>query len=129
MDVLPPPDYPPINPSEYPCIPTRTPLATLEKIRTAFDSGDIDKFRNDLDSVTSPAGDFDICDLHGIMAEAINRDDAQFIKELLDRGLPMDPSYASQATRVKAKSALGVFIASGWDINQPMSELRPPILG
>lgn len=63
------------------------------------------------------------------MAEAINRDDAQFIKELLDRGLPMDPSYASQAIRAKAKSSLGVFIASGWDINQSMSELRPPVLG
>lgn len=63
------------------------------------------------------------------MAEAIKRDDARFIKELLDRGLPMDTLYASQAVHAKAKNALEIFIAGGWDINEPISELRPPVLG
>lgn len=129
MDVLPPQDRAPISPSEYPRIPTRTPLTTLEKLRTIFVSGDIDGFRDVLNSVSSSIGAFDICDLHGIMAEAIKRDDARFIKELLDRGLPMDTLYASQAVQAKAKNALEVFISSGWDINEPISELRPPVLG
>ncbi|KAJ5670177.1 uncharacterized protein N7477_005540 [Penicillium maclennaniae] len=129
MDVLTPPECPPLTPSEYPRIPTRTPLATLERIRKIFISGDIKKFRDDLDAISSTEGNFDICDFHAIMVEAITRDDAQFTKELLDRGLPPDTLYVSQAVRVKAKHALGVFISSGWDINQPMSELKPPVLG
>lgn len=79
--------------------------------------------------MSSSKGVFNICDLHAIMAEAIDRDDAKFIKELLDRGMPMHSSYASQAIRSKAKGALKSFIASGWDINQPISELKPPVLG
>ncbi|KAK9851474.1 hypothetical protein MYU51_009815 [Penicillium brevicompactum] len=128
MNVLPPPDRAPISPSEYPRIPTRTPLATLEKLRTIFFRGGIDEFRDVLNSVSSSIGAFDICDLHRIMAEAIKRDDARFIKELLDRGLPMNTSYASQAVQAKAKNALEIFISSGWDINEPISELRPPVL-
>jgi hypothetical protein len=63
------------------------------------------------------------------MIEAIKRDDVQFIKELLDRGLPMDPLYALEAVNAKAKDALEVFLKNGWNINQPMSELKPPVLG
>ncbi|EED11695.1 hspc200, putative [Talaromyces stipitatus ATCC 10500] len=109
MDVLPPPDYPPVHPSEYPQIPTRTPPATLEISRTCCD--------------------FDICDFHAIMIEAINRADVQFIKELLDHGLPMDSLYALEAVGAKRKDALEVFLKNGWDVNQPISELKPPILG
>ena len=72
-------------------------------MRTVFDSGDIKKFWDDLDSVSSATGDFDIRDFYVIMVEAVRRDDVQFTKELLDRGLPMDPLYASQTIRVKAK--------------------------
>ncbi|RHZ43194.1 ankyrin repeat domain-containing protein [Aspergillus thermomutatus] len=129
MDVLPPPDYPPIKPSEYPQIPTRTPPATLDKLHAFCVSGDIQKFREVLDSPSSSSEGFDICDFYAIMIEAIKRDDAQFIKELLDRGLPMDPLYALEAIKVKGKDALKVFLQNGWDINQPVSELKPPVLG
>ena len=63
------------------------------------------------------------------MVEAINRDDLQFIKELLDRGLPMDPLYALEAVKTRGKNALEIFLQSGWNINQPISELKPPVLG
>lgn len=129
MDVLPPPDYPPINQSEYPRIPTRTPSAILEKMQSFCVSGDFRQFRSDFDAISSSQGDFDVCDLSAIMVEAIERDNALFIKELLDRGLPMDPVYASQAIRAKAKNALSIFIQSGWNINQPISQLKPPVLG
>ncbi|PLB53809.1 putative hspc200 [Aspergillus steynii IBT 23096] len=115
MEILPPSDDPPIDPSEYPVVPTRTPLATLESMRTLCVRGDIQQFRENLDAISSSPGDFDICDFYTVM--------------LLDRGLPMDPIYASQAVRDKAKDALTVFIQRGWDINQPMSELKPPVLG
>lgn len=47
------------------------------------------------------------------MIEAIKLDDVQFIKELLDRGLPMDPLYTLEAVKVKGKGALEVFLQHG----------------
>ncbi|PYI31596.1 ankyrin repeat protein [Aspergillus indologenus CBS 114.80] len=129
MDVLPPPDYAPVQPSEYPQIPTRTPPAILEKLYASCVSGDIHRFRDILDSQSSSPEGFDICDVSAIMIEAIKLDGVQFIQELLDRGMPMDPLYALEAVKVKGKDALGVFLQNGWDINQPISELKPPILG
>lgn len=129
MDVLPPPDYPPVKPSEYPQIPTRTPPVTLEKMHASCVSGDIQKFREILDSQKASVESFDICDFYAIMIEAIKRDNTQFIKELLNRGLPMDPLYALEAVKVKRTDTLKVFLQNGWDINQPMSELNPPVLG
>lgn len=129
MDVLPPPDYPPVQPSEYPQIPTRTPAATLENLHASCVSGDIQKFREILDSQSSSSEDFDICDFYAIMIEAIKLDDVQFIKELLGRGLSMDPLYALEAVKVKGKDSLEVFLQNGWNINEPISELKPPVLG
>lgn len=129
MDVLPPPDYPPVNSSEHPQIPTRTPPATLEKMCALCVSGDIQKFREILDSPSSSSEDFDIGDFYAIMIEAIKRDNAQFIQELLHRGLPMDLLYALEAIKAKANDALKVFLQNGWDINQQISELGPPVLG
>ncbi|KAI9040135.1 ankyrin repeat domain-containing protein [Aspergillus affinis] len=128
-DVLPPREYPPVQPSEYPQIPTRTPLATFEKVHASCVSGDILKFREILDSQSSSEEDFDICDFHAIMIEVIKLGDSQFINELLDRGLPMDPLYASAAMQVNGTDALAVFLQNRWNINQPMSELKPPVLG
>ncbi|KAJ5641190.1 hypothetical protein N7490_005190 [Penicillium lividum] len=131
MDVLPPSEVPPISPSKYPPIPTRTPSAILEKLRALCVNGDIKGFVKVFDSLrpNPRSEDFDICDLYGVMIEAIKRDDTQFIKELLHRGLPMDPLYVFEALEVKSKSALEIFIQYGWDINQSMNELSPSILG
>lgn len=63
------------------------------------------------------------------MIEAIKPNSVQFIQELLHRGMQIDPLYALEAIQVKAKDALEVFLEHGWDINQPMSELKPPVLG
>ncbi|KAJ5640912.1 hypothetical protein N7528_000537 [Penicillium herquei] len=131
-DVLPPPEGPPVSPSEYPQIPTRTPPAILEKIRALCVNGDIQGFVKTLDLLqhsTPRSGAFDICDLSDVMIEAVKRDDAQFMKELLNRDLPMDSLYAIEAVEAKSKNALEVFLQYEWDINQPMSELRPHVLG
>ena len=63
MDVLPPPDYPPLQPSDYPQMPTRTPPATLEVLRASCVSGGIQKFREILETQSSSEG-FDICDFY-----------------------------------------------------------------
>ncbi|KAL1848418.1 hypothetical protein Plec18170_008016 [Paecilomyces lecythidis] len=113
MDILPPPDYPPVQPSRYPQIPTRTPPSTLEKLHASCVRGDIQQFREILDSQSSSSEGFNICDFYAIMIEAIKRADAQFIKELLHRGLLMDPLYALEAVKVKGKYALEVFLQNG----------------
>ncbi|KAJ6084466.1 Ankyrin repeat protein [Penicillium sp. IBT 16267x] len=103
--------------------------ALLQELHAFCDSGDIQKFREILDSSRSFPDGFDICDLSGIMIEATKRNSTPFIKELLRRGMPVDPLYAFEAIKVKAKDALEAFLNNGWDINQPMSELKPPLLG
>jgi hypothetical protein len=129
MDILPPPDYPPVNSSDYPQIPTRMSPTLLQKMNAFCVSGDLQKFREVLDSSCSFSDEFDICELSGIMIEAVKRNRTQFIKELLRRGMPVDPLYAFEAIKVKAKDALEAFLDNGWDINQPISELKPPLLG
>lgn len=41
----------------------------------------------------------------------------------------MNELYASQAVKAKAKNALQAFLQHGWDINQPMSEVKPRYSG
>ncbi|KAJ5191278.1 uncharacterized protein N7498_010263, partial [Penicillium cinerascens] len=129
MNVLPPLDYPPVNPSDYPHIPTQTPPTMLKKMHALCASGDIQEFWEILDLPRSFPDGFDICDLSAIMIEAIKRNSVLFVKELLHRGMPVDPLYALEAIKVKAKDILETFLGNGWDINQPMSELKPPVLG
>lgn len=129
MEILPPPDYPPLSPSEYPQIPTRTSATTLENLHDSFVGGDIQKFREILDTQNSSSDEFDIRDLHTIFTEAIKLDEVQFIQELFDRGYPMNALFALDAIKVKGKNVLDTFINRGWDINEPISQLQPPILG
>ena len=129
MDVLPPPDCPPVNSTDYPQIPTRTSHATLQKLHDVCISGNIQKFRQILDSRRSSEEEFDLRELSGVMVQATKRNSAQFIKELLHRGMPVDPLYVLEAIKMKAKDASEAFLDNGWDINQPISELNPPVLG
>lgn len=80
MDVLPPPDYPPAHPSEHPHIPTRIPRATLEILQALCIRGDVQKFREILDSPLSSSGRIDICDFCGTMIEVIKRNDARICR-------------------------------------------------
>lgn len=125
MDALPPPDYPSEEDLQ---IPTRTSPATLQASYASFISGNIQKFSEILDSESSLPG-FDICDFHEIMIKAIGGGHVQFIKKLLDHGFSRDPFYALQAAKTGRVDALQVFLENGWVINQPLSELKPPVLG
>lgn len=131
MDVQSPPEEPPICFNGYPQIPTRTPSEILERTSGLCINGSIGKFQEVLDSQLSgpEPHEFDIHDFYTVMIQAIRRDDTQFINELLRRGLPMDQLYALEAVKAKAKRALQIFLDHGWNINQPMSELKPPVLG
>lgn len=131
MEAQPPPKEAPIPPSQYPRIPTRTPIEIVEEVSDLCVNGNIQKFREVFESRLSIHGpdDFDIREFWPVMVEAIRQDNAQFIFELFRHGLEMDELYASQAVKAKAKNALQALLQHGWDINQPMSEVKPPVLG
>lgn len=63
------------------------------------------------------------------MMEAIKQDNAGFVSTLLSHGFPIQPCYTLEATLHKAKGTLVCYIKEGWDINEPVSEIRPPVLG
>lgn len=47
------------------------------------------------------------------MQETIKRNDVQFVRELLDRGLPMDPLYLLEALKAKGNDTLQAFLRNG----------------
>ncbi|KAJ6016261.1 hypothetical protein N7540_010852 [Penicillium herquei] len=71
----------------------------------------------------------DVLDLFTIMVDAIDHDDAQFVEALLSRGFPSDSDAALQAVKGKARDVLEVLFKYGWDINSPISDAQPPLLG
>ncbi|KAJ5851237.1 hypothetical protein N7455_011093 [Penicillium solitum] len=105
------------SPSQYPRIPTRTPIEILEEMSDLCVNGDIKKFREVFESRLSihDPDNFDIRDFW-IMRN---------LSSLFRHGLEMNELYASQAVKAKAKNALQAFLQHGWDINQPMSEVKP----
>ncbi|CEJ60620.1 hypothetical protein PMG11_09189 [Penicillium brasilianum] len=78
---------------------------------------------------TSQSGGFAIEELGEVMMEAIKLDNARFVSKLLFYGFPIQPCYALEATLRKAKGALTCYIEAGWDINEPVGEIKPPVLG
>ncbi|KAJ5347037.1 uncharacterized protein N7506_000290 [Penicillium brevicompactum] len=62
------------------------------------------------------------------MVQVIKTGRTCFVKELLRHGLPILPVYVYEATKAHAKGILGSFLENGWDINQPMGPMHPPIL-
>ncbi|RHZ50754.1 hypothetical protein CDV55_102045 [Aspergillus turcosus] len=112
--------------NHLPRIPIRTPIELLDRLHSFYADRNIEKFRNELDSL--PTGThprcFDIHDLDTLMIDAIRRDDPQFTMELLHRGLPLDPDYVLEAAKSRARSVLEMFFNEGWDINKPISEVN-----
>ncbi|KOS44424.1 hypothetical protein ACN38_g4651 [Penicillium nordicum] len=81
-----------------------------------------------LDSLVSD-DKFDILDLDTFMVDAVRHDDAQFAEALLSHGLPLHPDYALGAAKWKAKNVLEALFKNGWNINKPISDAQPPVLG
>lgn len=110
--------------------PCRTAPATIEKLRSLCDNGDLKGFQDVMDSlVSNPQPEvFDIVDLHDVMVEAIQQDRVEIVSNLLLHGFPIKPSYTQKATACKAKGVLECFLKAGWDINEPVDVLRPPVL-
>lgn len=132
METLPPPKTPP--PSILEALEAtwvRTPAEVIDSlISTCVIPGNFQKFNQDLDYFSGPgfAQKFMVIDLRPVMVEAIKRDSTPFVSELLRRGLPMCPYFATEAVCSKSENCLEVFLQQGWDINEPAGPLNPPVL-
>ena len=64
------------------------------------------------------------------MIQAVRQDQKDVVAELLQQGLPVSEYYALEAIgHRRSKEVLNMLLQHGWNINQPISELRPPALG
>lgn len=120
----------PIAESQTPPPPPHTPVQILEELRQFCSQGDFQKFKKTLDSsfIGLSPHHSTIFDLSVIMVQVIKTGRTCFVKELLRHGLPILPVYVYEATKAHAKGILGNFLENGWDINQPMGPMHPPIL-
>lgn len=129
MDVRPSSPKKVIKRDEVP-IPTRTPKETIEHLLSLCINDEHQEFAETMDrlSTSSPPGTFAVRELGDVMTEAIKQDNVKFASTLLSYGLPIAPYFGWQATLVKAKGILEFYISAGWDINQPVGVLQPPVL-
>lgn len=104
-------------------IPGGTAATIIEKLRSLCADNNLQGFQNAMDFEV-----FDIVDLHDVMMEAIQLDRVEFVSILLYHGFPIKPSYTLKATVYKAKGVLECFLRAGWDINEPVDVLKPPML-
>jgi hypothetical protein len=107
-----------------------TPIDIIQYLMdTCVVPGDYDKFQAKLDSFLPPPGP-ELSDFVQVMIKAIEQDRPAFIAELLRRGVRTDfQSIARRALEPRAKGMLDLFLQLGWQINEPMCETLPPILG
>ncbi|KAL1900612.1 hypothetical protein Sste5346_002335 [Sporothrix stenoceras] len=62
-----------------------------------------------------------------IMHDAIEIDNAEFTKGLLERGMLLHGSYVKNAIEVHAMRCLTLFLQRGHDLNKPQGKTRPPV--
>ncbi|EGX87821.1 ankyrin repeat protein [Cordyceps militaris CM01] len=105
-----------------PLPPRQTPDENINQLKTALLQDDLETFTRLLVSPVKAN------DLSAVMYEAIKKDRDRFVQGLLDFGMGTSYNFAFEAVRSEATSCLEVFLANGWDINQPQSETQPSIL-
>lgn len=129
MDIRLPSREKPINYDGF-LAPQHTPTETVENLRSLCIDDDLQTFQETLEMLlaNSKPGAFAIEELGEVMMEAIKRDNARFVSKLLLCGFPIQPCYALEATLHKAKGALGCYMEAGWDINDPIGDIKPPVL-
>lgn len=130
MDIRLPPQEKVISYDELQ-IPRQTPTQTIKSLRSLCINNDLQRFRETMDlllAIPKPEG-FAIEELGEVMMEAIKQDNAEFVSKLLSHGFPIQPCYTLEATLRKAKGVLGCYIKAGWDLNEPVGEIKPPVLG
>lgn len=109
----------------------RTPRATIENLLSLCTNDEHQKFEETMAGLSrsSQPANFAVEELGEVMMEAIRRDNVRFVSTLLSYGFPIHTCFALEVTFLKAKGALECYINAGWDINEPVDILKPPVLG
>ncbi|KAG2414805.1 hypothetical protein HFD88_005993 [Aspergillus terreus] len=113
--------------SSLPPVPRETSPEIIREMVAACAVGDFPRFKSTLDAWTPLS--LDIHELASVMIQAVRRDRTNVVAELLHQELSISQDYALEAIRHRSKGVLNILLQHGWDINQPISELRPPALG
>jgi hypothetical protein len=64
-----------------------------------------------------------------VMMDAVEYDCPGIVSELLRCGMTLHFTFALRAISGKSKDILDIFLQNGWNINEPISETEPPVLG
>ncbi|PYH35279.1 ankyrin repeat domain-containing protein [Aspergillus neoniger CBS 115656] len=115
--------------SEIYQVPGQTSRDILLRARELYLINDIQQFRDLLNSAESSSENFHINDFSIIMKQAVEQDNMDFMQALMDHGFPTHSIYAQSTTRYRSKNTLAFLIEKGLDINKPICETQPPILG
>lgn len=111
--------------------PQQMPREVVDQLKAAASSNDLNAFATLLDlhlASDAGGGQFSIHYLpYKVISEAVRRDNAAVVAELLRRGMRVGYPSAREAIRAKAKDTLRVFLRSGWDINEPFFERKPTV--
>lgn len=102
--------------------PPKTPIKTVQELTKFCTQDQFEEFTETLGECAI------ISDLSQVMVDAIKLGRTCFVKELIRLGLPLSPGYVYEAVGACAKDILETIFESGWDINQPMGTMYPPIL-
>ncbi|KAJ5163761.1 uncharacterized protein N7500_005591 [Penicillium coprophilum] len=104
-------------------------IQALQELEQLCIQDDLERFKQTLNSSYISHG-FNIAYLSALMIQAIKLGRTCFVKELLRQKMLLSPLYIHEAIKTKenTKEILGSFLENGWDINQPMSRMDPPIL-
>ncbi|KAJ5513954.1 hypothetical protein N7463_003506 [Penicillium fimorum] len=104
-------------------------IQVLQELGQFCIQGDLERFKQTLNS-SLISHDSNIFYLSGVMIEAIKLGRACFVEELLRHEVPLSPLYIYEVinTKTNTKEVLETFLENGWDINQPMSGMDPPVL-
>ncbi|OBT73412.1 hypothetical protein VF21_08108 [Pseudogymnoascus sp. 05NY08] len=81
-----------------------------------------DWLEDDLSNI-SKMGNFYLC-----IGDAVECSQHEILTYLLSEGIPLDILEVSLAIRRKERRALEIFIAHGWNINEPRTNRDPPLL-
>ena len=64
-----------------------------------------------------------------VIQQCIKDNNVALVRSILRHGFPISTSVARQAVEKGATDILQAYIDNGWDINDPISETEPPVLG
>lgn len=117
--------------SAPPLPPTQTPIELIQTLTAACLDADFEQYQTVLRSWQHDQLDQgrSVADFYSVMIEAVRQDRRRFAAELLHLGLSMHYLYLLEAVRHRSTDVLDLLIPDYWDINKPVTDSSPPILG